>query len=627
MSRRRLVLLSLGVIAASLSFLGLFASGPGSSTASGAADTAALSLAPDGVFALKHPKLDSHLVLLAGAAERAAAAGRPLTPANAEAALPPELRAELHGGSLRLSDAGEVQVFIYAGAPAEELLARLRSLGARIERVADDQGIVQAQVPAARLRAIAALPQVRRVELPVYPTVSAGSFETEGDAILKSSSVRSTFGVNGSGVTVGVISDGIGGRSDAQSTGDLLLVDTRTCNATGGNVSASGAEGTAMLEIVHDVAPGASLMFGNFSTAAGLGTALDFNAAVNCLAQNADVVVDDIAWFGVGPYDGTSIVSQNTAAALNGPGRIRGYYTAAGNAADRHYQGAYVDSGEDYSAGGSFWSLHAFDTSSQPLATVHAGLAPAPASFNRFILAPGGAASIILMWNERWGQARNDYDLFVRDGQNVVTCGTTQQTGSGNPTESCTIENTSAGNVLADIMIGNYRDQAGPVTFDLFLLCLHGCITLTNDNLLDFNTTASSVAGQSDAGGSPVSVVTVGAVRYSVPVTIARYSGRGPTEDGRTKPDLVATDGVCVSGAGGFKAANPSCQGDGRRFSGTSAAAPHVAGIAALLLQCNVSLSREELRDALLDNAHDLGPGGMDGVYGHGRVDALASAR
>ncbi|MBI4570574.1 MAG: S8 family serine peptidase, partial [Chloroflexi bacterium] len=118
----------------------------------------------------------------------------------------------------------------------------------------------------------------------------------------------------------------------------------------------------------------------------------------------------------------------------------------------------------------------------------------------------------------------------------------------------------------------------------------------------------------------------VGAVRYSVPVTIARYSGRGPTEDGRTKPDLVATDGVCVSGAGGFKAANPSCQGDGRRFSGTSAAAPHVAGIAALLLQCNVSLSREELRDALLNNADDLGPDGVDGVYGHGRVNALASA-
>jgi len=52
-----------------------------------------------------------------------------------------------------------------------------------------------------------------------------------------------------------------------------------------------------MLEIVHDLAPGAELWFGNFiQGSSGLGTSLDFNAAVNCLAANTDVVVDDIGW-------------------------------------------------------------------------------------------------------------------------------------------------------------------------------------------------------------------------------------------------------------------------------------------------------------------------------------------
>src|SRR6185295_18449036 len=87
-----------------------------------------------------------------------------------------------------------------------------------------------------------------------------------------------------------------------------------------------------------DLAPGAKLSFANSDTD------LAFAQAVNFLAASNDVVVDDIGFYGE-PYDGTSAVSSNTAAALNNPSYpIRAYFTAVGNDADEHYYGSYVDS-------------------------------------------------------------------------------------------------------------------------------------------------------------------------------------------------------------------------------------------------------------------------------------------
>ena len=561
------------------------------------------------VAGLKHAKLSSQLVMLADAALRPAAFGL-------EEALPRELEGAVMAGRMRITPDGAVQVFIEV--EDVDQLGELTSLGVTVERVDDELGIVQAQAPSAKLRAIAALPAVRHLRLPEYAFTHAGTVQTEGDAVMRSDQLRAAVGVDGTGVTVGVISDGVGGLAASQALGDLPAVDTSTCNVVGGDPGASGAEGTALLEIVHDVAPGADLMFGNF----GFSTVLDFNAAVDCLAANADIVVDDIGWIGVGPYDGTSLVSQNTAGALNGAGPIKGYYTSVGNQAKRHYQGVFVDSGSSISSGPDSWDTHEFDAID---GTVHAGAVPAPADKNRLVLSPGAFASIIVVWDDPWGASGNDYDLLVGDGVVIVPCAVDLQDGDDKPVEGCGIFNGGASDLDIDIYLGNLSGAAAPVTFDLFVLC-SGCVAHANGNLLDFNTVAGSVPNQSDAGGSPASVVSVGAVYHGSPSSIESYSSNGPTDDERLKPDVVAADGVCILGSDGFASGNPSCQTTGVQFYGTSASAPHVAAAGALLLECDPSLGRVALRNLIMGSAIDLGDPGADNVYGWGRVDVLASA-
>ncbi len=110
---------------------------------------------------------------------------------------------------------------------------------------------------------------------------------SEGDATHKAATGRTTFGFNGTGVKIGVLSDGVSSLAAIQASGDLGPVTVLPGQAGSGN------EGTAMLEIVHDLAPGAQLFFA---------TAFD---GINNFAQNirdlrtagCDIIVDDIIYF------------------------------------------------------------------------------------------------------------------------------------------------------------------------------------------------------------------------------------------------------------------------------------------------------------------------------------------
>jgi hypothetical protein len=538
-------------------------------------------------------KLSSALAELSSA-QTQAAAGKSISASSLDA-LPKSLRDMVAARLMRLDSAGRVQVFIETARPIAEVHAALSAAGIPIEREDAQASLIQAWVPISALPGLESIDGIRSVRLPDYGVVQAGSVTTQGDALLKASNVRSTFGVDGTGVRVGVISDGVEGLAASQSSGDLPTVNTATCDVGAGSPTASGAgaEGTAMLEIVHDIAPGAELWFGYFGANVS-GTYLDFNAAVNCLAQNVDVVVDDFGFLNAGPYDGTSMVSANTSAALNnGSNPIRAYYNAVGNHAEEHYQEPFADSG---------FGDQLFQATANTV-----DLASVGARSDDPILVPADSiVAVYLQWNDPFSASCNDYDLYAWLHDTAIEVGIGgdgPQTCSQHPTELMLLDNTGGLEVLVDITVSKFAGSAR--TLDMFFV--HA--------LPNFLTPCSSVPANSDAGGG---VVSLGAIDASDPSTndIEPYSSCGPTNDGRTKPDAVAIDHVSVTGDGGF----------GSPFSGTSAAAPHAAGIAALLLQCNSGLTRDGLRNALLNNAVDLGTAGTDNFYGHGRLDALASA-
>lgn len=578
-----------------------------------------------------HPKLAPPLSRLLDAAIEAGTKGEQIRPETLNA-LPDDLRPLVQTQLMRINAAGEVQVYVEVENVGGGIVEALEAAGIRVERVDDDALIVQAQVPVLRLDKLAAIDRVKAVRLPDYGVLRAGSVVTEGDSIIRASDARWSFHVSGAGVRVGVISDGVGGLAAPKASGDLPpSVNTTTCNViAGSDPTLTGAEGTAMLEIVHDIAPNAELWFGHF----GMATSLDFNAAVDCLATHTDVVVDDIGWYNNGLYNGTSSVSTNTSTELNRTTNpIRAYSTSVGNDALSHYQEPYYYSGYYVGdLGGDYWYLHEFKTTAS---TTSALIIPSPSPFNRFRLNPGGSAIVLLQWNDPWGTSSNDYDMLLGDGTIIDLCSANIQDGVGNddfPVERCAIQNDGSAVADYDIYVGNYKAGAATKTFDMFILC-SDCVGLSGGVEQNFNTLTSSVSNQSDAGGG---VISVGAIDAADPGhdTIETHSSRGPTNDSRTKPDVTAIDGVCVTGSGGF--GDGPCQGSGKKFYGTSAAAPHVAGVAALLLQCRPDLKagepgddpaadRATLRNLLLNSAVHLGTPIPNNTFGRGRLDAYAA--
>lgn len=131
--------------------------------------------------------------------------------------------------------------------------------------------------------------------------------------------------------------------------------------------------------------------------------------------------------------------------------------------------------------------------------------------------------------------------------------------------------------------------------------------------------------------GAAAKAITVGAVDKQK--RVAGFSSRGPTLDGRVKPDIMAPGVNIVStvppaSTGTF---NGFLSGGRSAFygplSGSSMATPHVSGAVALMLQANPGLTPFEVKQILLVTAQDLGAAGSDNDTGYGFMNAVAAVQ
>ena len=146
--------------------------------------------------------------------------------------------------------------------------------------------VVVAWVDVTRLEDLAAFDGVRVIRPIEPPEFSVGKATTEGAAIHGTAALQNLSPVfNGTGVKIGVISNGVNNWQIARDTGDLPST-VHILNTS------SGDEGTAMLEVLHDMAPGADLSFHD----CGSDVYTFMDAVDELVADGCTVIVDDINW-------------------------------------------------------------------------------------------------------------------------------------------------------------------------------------------------------------------------------------------------------------------------------------------------------------------------------------------
>ena len=199
------------------------------------------------------------------------------------------------------------------------VLARIRELGGSVVNSVPRYRSVRALLPIASIERLAALDAVRAIrpadkastaaQVSAAPLAARGMPDqaitrkdnaSAGDMAHRSNLARTIYGVDGTGIGIGVISDGVRTLAERQASGDLPSQVTVLPGQEAGPLSIAGLvtgqggdEGTAMLEIAHDLAPGAELYF---ATGRGGEARLAQNIEDLC-AAGADVIVDDIFCF------------------------------------------------------------------------------------------------------------------------------------------------------------------------------------------------------------------------------------------------------------------------------------------------------------------------------------------
>lgn len=478
-------------------------------------------------------------------------------------------------GIIVKDDKVRVMLDLMPGATLDESV--LLQYGIEIERKHDTFWRVLAPIGALR-RMAGELEDVRFIRNPMKPYPETGSNTSEGVALTNANAWH-TAGFTGTGVSVAVIDVGFHWTCTAEGTNDIPTPNTKVFYGVpqfynGGVCTPSGPlttgmyHGTNVTDILIDMAPDVDLHLIRIGDESDLMDAKDY-----CVTNGIDIVNMSLGWYEAGDYAGNGVLcSIVDDAHANGILWVK----SAGNAQENHYLGMYSDTDAD--------GLHNFAAgdNSNYLFT---------SSGSTDWMNAGWEVNIYVSWD--WPTSAVDYDLFLyREGVASPVASSTNALGIGE--EHINYTYPVAGQYYFQIeRVGGTGNKQ---------LNIH-----TPYYQPEYQTAASSFTLPADAAGC----MAVGARDWSGWVassTVEDYSSFGPTLDGRLKPDIVAPTRVDVS-----ISSDP--------FGGTSGAAPHVAGAAALVMQACPSMSADEVRDFLTGRATDAGAAGPDNEWGWGKLN------
>jgi len=447
-------------------------------------------------------------------------------------------------------------------------------------------------------------------------STAVGQTTSQGDTALRTDEVRTSLGIDGTGVTVGVLSDTYDNSNSAATTaqddidsGDLPPASRITVLDDSGGPGID--EGRAMMQIIHDVAPGATLAFHTAFTGQA-----NFAQGIRDLADaGSDVIVDDVIYFAEPMFqDGIIAQAADQVHAQGVP-----YFSSAGNIDRQSYASDYRET-----ATGAF----DFDPSGASTDTTQAVRVPVGRR----------AGPISFQWDDPYASAGDssaatDLDIFLLDkAGNVVASGEANNVG-GDPIELFDFQND--GSVDAD------SNGVADTRFQLSIKRLNGptptrvkYVYFGALDIQEYATNSPTSYGHANADGA----VAVGAAFYDrtpefgtsppqsesfssvggVPILFDGSGTRLPSPVVRDKPEITAPDGGNTTFFGSF---DP--EGDGfPNFFGTSAAAPHAAALAALQLEADAALTPDQVLSAQQGSAIDMGAPGFDPKSGAGLVQA-----
>lgn len=501
----------------------------------------------------------------------------------------------------------QVLVRITATDP-ENLLTDLEPFGFELTGLEPELYFIEGYVNIAQLEALESLASEGLLGvIPVYePIINVGSVTSQADSVLDADLVRnaSPIGYDGTGVEIGVLSDSynnLGGEASDIASGDLPNNVDVLQDLNGGGID----EGRAMLQLIHDLAPGADLSFATaFTGVAG------FANNIRALADNgADIIVDDIGYL-TEPFfqDGAVSLAVNDVVADG-----VAYFSAAGNSGDVAYESTQVDFVPDPVFAGV--SAYDFDPS--------AGVD----TRQRITVPNNSQLRLSLQWDDPFFTTNgvdSDVDVYLLNPTtgNIVAASASDNILNQSPVEFLVFNN-NTGQTNFDVLITLFD---GPEPERLKYIPF-GIGSNPNSIYQEFATNSPTVFSHPAATGA----MAVAAAPYFNPTTPESFTSVGPTTilftpagkrlvtpEVRQTPDITAIDGTDTTFFGG------DFEGNGfPNFFGTSAAAPHAAAVGALVLEANPDFTPNELYERLESTATDIAAPGFDNVTGAGLINAF----